>query len=76
MYSVCDSSRNIGLSVSAATPTAFIKQCYIFVTGRVTICLISLQCACLIFPGVGAVGAMEILHEFSGERLEGLKKFK
>ena len=28
------------------------------------------------FPGVGAVNAMEILHEFSGEGLEGLKKFK
>ncbi|XP_078379026.1 LOW QUALITY PROTEIN: DNA excision repair protein ERCC-5-like [Oculina patagonica] len=26
--------------------------------------------------GVGTVGAMEILHEFSGEGLEGLKKFK
>ncbi|KAJ7378194.1 Helix-hairpin-helix class 2 (Pol1) motif [Desmophyllum pertusum] len=26
--------------------------------------------------GVGTVGAMEILHEFSGEGLDGLKKFK
>lgn len=45
------------------------------VSGRVTICLISLLSR-LLFPGVGAVGAMEILHEFSGEGLEGLKKFK
>ena len=29
-----------------------------------------------LFIGVGPVGAMEILHEFSGEGLEGLKKFK
>ena len=26
--------------------------------------------------GVGAVGAMEILNEFPGDDLEGLKKFK
>ena len=29
-----------------------------------------------IFAGVGPVGAMEILQEFPGEGLEGLKKFK
>jgi len=29
-----------------------------------------------LFAGVGTVGAMEILHEFPGEGLEGLKKFK
>ena len=29
-----------------------------------------------LFVGVGPVGAMEILHEFAGEGLEALKKFK
>ena len=29
-----------------------------------------------IFAGVGPVGAMELLQEFPGEGLEGLKKFK
>ena len=45
-----------------------------------------LHCPCFInhfvhvsfffFSGVGPVGAMEILQEFAGEGLEGLKRFK